>query len=200
MKEERPGTEAPAGAQPPQDLESRLAGLMAASQAGDGAAYRQLLEELRALASRYIIQRLNRRENMEDVVQEILISTHRARATHEPGRPFLPWFYAIVKYRMIDWLRHSGRVLRNETLVEELPDVAAPAGEDDGQLSEEMLACLQKLSPAQRTIVEMLKVQGLSVRETAGKLGMSESAVKVAAHRAYAKLRAALEGGRLGRG
>ena len=45
----------------------------------------------------------------------------------------------------------------------------------------------------QRRVVELLKLNGLSIRETAKKLDMSEAAVKVTAHRAYLKLRKSLE-------
>jgi RNA polymerase sigma-70 factor (ECF subfamily) len=46
-----------------------------------------------------------------------------------------------------------------------------------------------KLPERQRRIIELLKIQELSVREVAAQTGMSESAVKVAAFRGYEAIR-----------
>ena len=58
---------------------------MARSQAGDGAAYKQLLEDvspyLRAMAAR----RLPAQSDVEDVVQDILLTVHSIRATYGPA-------------------------------------------------------------------------------------------------------------------
>src|SRR5262249_51692343 len=76
-----------------------LAGLMKTAQAGDTEAYTQLLQEvtvrLRRIVRRY--RSFLTDEDIEDLVQEILLSLHSVRATYDPQRPFMPWLLAITR-------------------------------------------------------------------------------------------------------
>jgi RNA polymerase sigma-70 factor (ECF subfamily) len=128
----------------------------------------------------------------DDVVQETLISVHAARHTYDPRRPFVPWFYAIARNRLIDVWRREGRMSRRELGVEILPDVACAGADDDARAGVDMEAvrsALASLPPRQREIVTALKLHEESVRDIAGRLNMSPSAVKVTAHRGYRALR-----------
>ena len=53
---------------------------------------------------------------------------------------------------------------------------------------------MRQLSPAQRLVVERLKLDELSVKQVAKETGLSESNVKVIAHRGYAALKRLLAG------
>ena len=83
-------------------------GAMAASLAGDSAAYRRLLEEAGRWLRRYFARRLAS-ELIDDAVQEALTALHLKRATFEPGRPFLPWLAAIARFKGVDCMRSAGR-------------------------------------------------------------------------------------------
>ncbi len=174
--------------------EERLSQWMIQAQGGDVAAYRSLLNDLSRLAGAFVGKRLIQKGHVEDVAQEILMAVHLARHTYDPAKPFLPWFYAIARYRMIDSMRKLGRVSRHESAVEFLPDVAEAPAPEDASLSEELERTIQALPARQRQIIELTKVSGLSTKETAARMGMSESAVKVTAHRAYKAIRAAVRG------
>ena len=91
------------------DSEARLAPLMRAAQDGDAAAYRALLRDCVPLIAAAARRTGLRPDRIDDVVQETLITIHRARATYDPQRPFLPWLRAIAQRRAIDHLRHRGR-------------------------------------------------------------------------------------------
>lgn len=54
---------------------------------------------------------------------------------------------------------------------------------------EAIRTALVDLPKPQRSVIEMLKVQNMSVREVAALTGMSESSVKVTAYRGYEALR-----------
>src|SRR5438128_2666343 len=92
--------------------------LMARTQAGDQAAYRRLLTEItpyvRSIASRYHRQR----EDVEDTVQDILLSVHSIRQTYDPSRPFGPWLATIADRRALDRLRKRLRSAGRETALE----------------------------------------------------------------------------------
>jgi RNA polymerase sigma-70 factor (ECF subfamily) len=83
--------------------------LMARAQHGDQEAYRKLLEGvtpyLRSLAGRW----LKEAADVEDAVQDVLLTIHMVRNTYDPTRPFGPWLVAIANRRTIDRLRGNTR-------------------------------------------------------------------------------------------
>jgi RNA polymerase sigma-70 factor (ECF subfamily) len=178
------------------DQERQSASLMRLAQAGDQAAYASLLVMLTAVTRRFARIRLGAVPWIDDVVQETLMTVHAARQTYDPQRPFAPWFYALASSRLIDVLRRERRVTSREIADDSLPE--AP-GAGDARANDEIdvkaiHAAMAALPARQREVIEGLKFQDQSVREVAGRLRMSESAVKVTAHRGYRALRRLLGG------
>ena len=85
----------------------RLAAFMQAAQDGDRVAYGSLLRELVPLLQRVVRRRLGflQPSDREDLVQDVLLSLHTARATYDPRRPFTPWLMSIAHHRMVDRAR-----------------------------------------------------------------------------------------------
>jgi RNA polymerase sigma-70 factor (ECF subfamily) len=175
-----------------------LADLMRAAQQGDGGAYRELL---RAITPR-IRQVVHRQRGfagtaeVEDLVQDVLLSVHAVRATYDPSRPFGPWLTAIVRNRLVDGARRYGRIARREVIVDDI-DVTFFAVETNEQaVEEDDAAALQEavraLPEQQRQAIELLKLKELSLKEAAQVSGTSIGALKTATHRAMATLRLAL--------
>jgi len=82
---------------------------MIAVHAGDAATYEKLLLELPPIIRRQVAGRVALPAEREDIVQNVLISLHRARHTYRSEHPFLPWLRAIVRNASIDWMRARGR-------------------------------------------------------------------------------------------
>lgn len=172
--------------------------LMARAQGGDGAAYERLLIEitpyLRALAGR----RCRTPHDVEDTVQEILVTVHTIRATYDPSRPFAPWLVAIANRRIVDHLRRRIRSdVREEPIGpehESFPDHCA--SHEDGIERRNLEAAVTRLPPGQQQAVRMLKLQELSLKEASATSGLSIAALKVATHRALKSLREAMSKGR----
>ena len=183
------------------ERERRLAGLMRSAQDGDRSAYFQLLQEITPLLRASVRRHYGflQPADVEDLVQDILLSLHTVRATYDPERPFLPWLLAIARNRVADGARRYGRRSANETTVEDLDVTFAPAETntpDDGYRDPEALrAAVRQLPSGQRQAVEMLKLREMSLREAAAASGMSVGALKVAAHRGVSALRKALTSG-----
>jgi RNA polymerase sigma-70 factor (ECF subfamily) len=170
---------------------------MAASQAGNAGAYDELLRLLASAARGVVGRRIGRVDWAEDVVQDVLLTVHRSRMTYDPARPFGPWFYAIVTSRLVDALRARRRRGTAEPFDEDALQGWSPARADTGPSDDVRLVLAQavaRLPRVQREVVSLLKYEDLSVRDVASRLGMSESAVKVTAHRGYAHLRQRLKG------
>lgn len=164
--------------------------LMGLAQAGDGAAYKQLLEDvtpyLRALTTR----RLPALSDVEDVVQDILLTVHSIRATYDPALPFGPWLKAIAMRRIADRLRYQYRRNTREREIFDDEDFAAEENANMHAMDHDGLRdAVWHLSPAERQAIRMLKLDEMSLKEASAKSGMSVAALKVAAHRGMARLR-----------
>lgn len=173
------------------EQETQTAQLMRLAQGGDQAAYAELLGVLTSVTRQFARGKSGDVPWVEDVVQETLISVHRARHTYDLTRPFAPWFYAIAAHRVVDVYRRERRVASREMGSDELPERGAPGvvARAGGVDMDVVRAALAALPSRQREIVEGLKLRDESVRDLAGRLGMSESAVKVTAHRGYLALK-----------
>lgn len=168
---------------------------MKRSMAGDQRIYAELLKEIASMVRGYMYRKIPTQEDLEDVTQEVLSSIHRARKTYDGSRPLKPWIMAIATYRLNDYLRQRYRVAGKEVIdydavQNQISEDVTPSG-----LNNELLEkALKSLPDRQRDIVTMMKVDGYSAKEIAKRMDMSVSAVKVAAHRAYKKLKEQLEG------
>jgi RNA polymerase sigma-70 factor (ECF subfamily) len=172
--------------------------LMRAAQDGDQAAYATLLRAILPHVRRLVRRRAyggTGDAEIEDVVQEVLLSLHLVRQTYDPARPFRPWLAGIVRHRLLDQTRRRARRGRHEVAIETLPETFQPAAAHSGQDEADEVASLKRamaaLSPGQRQAFELLKVRGLSLKQAAAETGLSVPALKVAAHRAYRSLRGA---------
>jgi RNA polymerase sigma-70 factor (ECF subfamily) len=172
--------------------------LMQRAQDGDSSAYAELLAEITPLLRRTIRHRRRtlQPQDVEDLVQEVLLSLHVVRATYDPSRPFLPWLMAITHNRIVDGIRKQVRRGANEVTVEHLPETFPDAAANtlDGTYGdpEALRQAVQRLPQGQRTAIEMVKIREMSLKEASAASGMSVAALKVAVHRGIGALRKAL--------
>jgi RNA polymerase sigma-70 factor (ECF subfamily) len=164
---------------------------MAAAQAGDAQAYDRLLRALLPRLRAFVMSRLGDAAAAEDVVQNVLLSIHRARHSYRPERPFAPWLWAIARNAVIDAHRQRAGRARREVAVEDLEAVAPPVEPDEigESLSPALRGALEALPPTQREAVELLHLKQLSVAEAALQVGVTPGALKVRAHRGYKAMR-----------
>lgn len=166
---------------------SRLAEL---SQLGDKAAYRQFLGICSAWLRPFFARRIAPCD-IDDLVQDTLIAVHNKLGTYDTRRPFLPWLAAIARYRWVDRLRKIYRAGE-----EMLGDMANDRIEEDVVAAQLSIDALLKLIPvAQAKAIQLVKIRGLSISETANETGQSEALVKVNIHRGLKKLAALVEVG-----
>jgi RNA polymerase sigma-70 factor (ECF subfamily) len=173
-----------------------LGSLAKAAQSGSGTAVEQLLQRVRVIAHRYSRARLGTypaaAHLVDDVAQDICLAVLGALPRYrDRGRPFEAFVHGIAARKVVDAQRS---LARHPLPVADVPDDAdeAPTPEDrvvavsEAQSAAEMLAQL----PDNLREVMLLRVgSGLSAEETGAALGMSAGAVRVAQHRALAKMR-----------
>ncbi len=164
---------------------------------GDPGAIEVLIGEVRPMVVRYCRARLGRVSGQyhaaDDVAQEVCIAVLSALPRYrDMGRPFASFVFGIASHKIADALRSA---VRAAVPTEDLPD-----GPDDRPGPEETVVryieaqrardLLTRLPDHQRELVLLRVVAGLSAEETGNVLGMSAGAVRVAQHRALARLRA----------
>jgi RNA polymerase sigma-70 factor, ECF subfamily len=175
----------PVAAPPPPTLEA----LMQLALAGDQAAYAKLLQQLSQTLARLLARKVPAADR-DDVLQDILLSVHKARHTYDPARAFLPWALAIARYRLQDhWRTYYRYNSGQHTPLEDVAEILGTDVTETMHQHEAINKSLQSLSPRQRDIIGRMYGRDASVQEVADQLKMNVSAVKVAAHRAYKILR-----------
>jgi RNA polymerase sigma-70 factor (ECF subfamily) len=181
------------------EKDGHWAALMRSAQDGDRAAYVRLLRDIVPLLRQTVRRRRGflQPPDIEDLVQDVLLSLHAVRATYDPRRPFLPWLMAIARNRMADGARQYARKAAKEVTVDKLPETfvtnEANTLMDAYRDPEALRRAIGHLPPAQRQAVEMLKLREMSLKEAAEVSGMSVGALKVAVHRGIIALRRALK-------
>jgi len=175
----------------------RLRTLMRSAQDGDRVAYEALL---RACLPR-IRRRLQRRgveaDLIDDVVQDVLLTIHRARQTYDPSRPFAVWLAMIADRRAIDAARRHHRHAMHEV---SSPDAYEAHADDSGEempfvttgALDRVRSGIAELPSAQREAIERLSLRQQSLSEASQETGRSVGSLKVNLHRGLKALRALL--------
>ncbi|NJO22693.1 MAG: RNA polymerase sigma factor [Sphingomonadales bacterium] len=165
---------------------------MRAAQDGDQAAYGALLAEMLPMLRMFVRRKWGSPQDVDDIVQDVLLSLHTVRHTYDPSRPFLPWLLTIAYRRIADAARHSSSRLSHETTVDVMPETFAgdePKSEqerkDDKTAVQQSLA---GLTSGQRQAIELMKIHGLSLKEASAVTGKSVASLKVSVHRAVKAL------------
>ena len=156
-------------------------------QRADPAAPAVLIEALSPGLLRFFRSQIAVREHADDLLQETWLRIHRMRHTFRLGEPLLPWVYAIARRVRVDCYRRLTRVSTHEKPLGLVPEPRAELGSGGEPLSFEMLVAA--LPAAQREVVTMLKVSGLTLEEVARATSSTVGAVKQKAHRAYERMR-----------
>lgn len=173
------------------DVEVRLKALMTAALGGDARAYRELLVDVGAHLRAYYVRRLSSQADVEDLVQETLIAMHTRRSTYDASQPLTPWLHAIARYKLIDHFRRTGR--RQAVPLDDAGELVGHADHEDAIAKRDAERLLAKLPARSQMLLRSVKFEGLSTEEAARRAGMSESAVKVAVHRAIRSLSSMLK-------
>lgn len=173
---------------PLRSTELRLHALFLQGTAGDALAYRRFLQATATHLRAFLRRHLSRwPDEVEDLVQEALLAIHNQRLSYDTGVPLTSWVYAIARYKLIDWLR---RHARQDSLHDSLEDVDegehalfSSSDEAAGDARRDLTKLLALLPDKQRDAIILTKLEGLSVREAADSLQMSDAAIKVSVHR-----------------
>jgi RNA polymerase sigma factor (sigma-70 family) len=157
--------------------------LMTAAQRGVTEAYDRLIRELDPWLRRYYERRLPPCA-AEDARQDALLALHVSLHSYRPSKPFGPWVATIARNKWIDHVRQASRH----------QDVALDDGIPVTDCEEPLMATrsidrlIGQLKPAQASVIRLVKLQGISVRDASALTGQTSAVVKVNIHRGLKKL------------
>ncbi len=175
--------------------EAALQGLLVAGLDGDAQAYRLFLQQLSGHLRGFLRKRLySRSDDLEDLLQEVLLAVHNARQSYQRDQPLTAWVQAIARYKLADHLRGQGRRDALNDPLEDSDELFAQEQQAPAQAQRDLGKLLQQLPDKQRLPIVHVKLEGLSVEETAQLTGLSGSAVKVGIHRGLKALAALIRG------
>ena len=173
---------------------------MLAYAGGDGGAFDELFKRYGTRLFNFLLRACGDRAMAEDLFQATFLRLHQARKGYVAGT-FKAFLFTIAANLLRDeWSRaeHKRRTIMNEETIEAIPAGNRIADSDPESLSEAhettklVEAAIAQLPQGLREALLLSRYQGLSGREIASALGISEGAVKVRLCRALAQLRAAL--------
>jgi len=168
---------------------------MEAAQAGDGVAYQALLRDCIPVIRSVARSRGVALDYVDDVVQDVLLTIHRARQTYDPGRSFTAWLCVIADRRAIDLLRRIRRQDLREVyaplaLEGYVDQVADPArGLIQADTTKTFTRAIASLPARQREAVRHLVLEERSLADAATLTRRTTGSLKVNLHRALKALR-----------
>jgi RNA polymerase sigma-70 factor (ECF subfamily) len=163
---------------------------------GDDGAFGAVYDALAPRLFGFLLRKTNDPAHAEDLVQQTFLQMHCARETYMTGMDVVPWAFAIARRLAIDSFRKRRREVVSDAALDDARAVAEELGPDGAFRTKEAALTIRRtldaLPETQRTTFELLKLDGLSLAQTAETLGETVTAVKLRAHRAYEALRGAL--------
>ena len=169
-----------------------LRDLMMRYQNADAAAVEELVVRMSPPLLRFFGRSGIGPTEAEDLLQDCWIRIHRSRHTYRASEPVMPWIYAIARHTRLDAYRKQRRLESREVLVASIPEGLHQTAPEVVPEENQFARLVASLPDAQREVIMMLKVSGMSLEEVARATSSTPGAVKQKAHRAYTALRRAL--------
>jgi RNA polymerase sigma-70 factor (ECF subfamily) len=165
--------------------------LVAEARSGDSFAFGRLFDLFHEPVYRYIVSRVHRPTDAEDLTQLVFVKALEALPRYEArGVPFGGWLFRLARNTVIDFVRTRHEHGDLEAIVERPGRDAGP--EAIVQQREELDAvatALEALTDEQREAIALRFFAGLSAREAAEAMGKQEGTVRGLQFRAIAALR-----------
>lgn len=165
--------------------------LVQQSRAGDAQAFGRLFDHYHESVYRYIVSRVRRPSDAEDLTQTVFVKVLEALPRYESrGIPFGGWLFRLARNAVIDHVRTRHDHVDLEAVTER-PD--ADAGPDQLVVTRHEIdavgAALAVLTSEQRDAIALRFFAGLSAREAAQAMGKQEGTIRGLQFRAIAALR-----------
>lgn len=157
------------------------------ARAGDLDAYEVLVRRHRDRIYRIALRMLGDRHDAEDIAQDVMVQVWTALAGFTGASSFTTWLYRIVVNRCLNQLRRR-RWTRPVLEGDPQPMVGAEDTVIARQRAEAAMEAIAALPSDQRAVIVLHQLEGMSYREVAAVVNISEDAVRGRLHRARLNL------------
>lgn len=171
--------------------------LMRAYQSGDSLAFEVLYRRHAGKVYSYLLKRVKRREEVDEIFQAAFTKFHQARGSYDPAYPVLQWLFVIARTTLLDHQRKAWRLseLTSDAPLDDVMDRVADPSQDPRVptlTGEKEMAALEALPEAQRKAVAWRVLDEESYEEIAKRLSRSQESVRQIVSRALRQLRLAV--------
>ncbi|MCW8109490.1 sigma-70 family RNA polymerase sigma factor [Alteromonas ponticola] len=175
-------------------FEKRDEQLVAKARNGDKKAWFTLIQRYEQPIYQYGIRMTGNTHDAADLMQDIFVSVFKSLSNYRGEGAFRGWLFKIAHYRCMEFYRRK----RPQQSLDECPEqISEEDTPEIGMLSDEsskqVLKAMQKLSVAQKAVVELKFFHHFTFDEIAQQLGLSSNTVKSRLYSALNKLKLDLE-------
>ena len=169
-------------------LENRERDFIDACIARERWAQKKLYEENYSLLMGVCLRYSNNQDDAMDILHEGFIKILNHIHKYQPGTSLIAWMRRIIVNTAIDYYRMQSR-----RRTEDLETAFSIQSNDPDALSQltvqEIIKCIQQLSPAYRSVFNLYVIEGYSHKEIADLLEITESTSRSNLVKARAKLK-----------
>lgn len=161
---------------------------------GNKKAWLNLLKRYEKSIYNYGLRMTGKNEDALDLMQEVFISVFRNLGSYRQEGSFKSWLYRIAHYRCIEFYRRK----RPMQGLEDTPEMVSEGISSEqqiatGQQNTELIQAMQRLSIAQKAVVELKFFGQFTFEEIAEQTGMSANTAKSRLYGALANLKRLME-------
>jgi len=177
--------------------------LIERAREGDDAAFNEIVVLCRRRVMGTVARLIGRREDVEDVAQQVFLRLYLSLDQLRTPDVFDPWLYRLTVNAAYDYLRKQRR--RNEFRMADLPELVVQSADaaaggarqqdetEKARVREFVQSLLASVSEADRTLLILKEVEGLSLKELERIYHVKENALKVRLFRARQRVLKALD-------
>lgn len=169
--------------------------LMLRTKSGDDGAFSELMRRHYKGVVNYIYRFTNRRDNSEDLAQEVFLRIYRSAGQYRPEAKFSTWLYKIATNVSLTYVKRKGN---NSLSLDEIDDSGDATGDPDLDIADDIIyrkelmnvifEAMESLPEREKVAIMLCKYEGLSYEEVAQVLECTVGAVKAYVHRGRMKL------------
>jgi RNA polymerase sigma-70 factor (ECF subfamily) len=167
-----------------------------AARDGDLAAFSKLVLRHQLAVRAFLLARLSRKHEAEDLAQETFVTAWRRLKDFDPVRAFGPWLRGIAENHLRNHLRkfRAEPIGGDEALQMILDREAESRDSNETDLATALGECIERIGGPARDLLMARYAEGRSMAELCAKSGQKHSAVTMKLHRLRLSLAACVEG------
>lgn len=178
----------------PNEIPRKDGDVLKAAIKGDLKSFEVLVKMHQAGVRGFLAARLSRKEEAEDLAQEVFLTAFRKRSTFSGEVKIEAWFRGIARNLLMNHVRKfRPKPIGGSEELQVILDAGMDREEDHGALVEALRECVSELGGASRELVTERYLEGTSVRELESKTGRGYSALTMQLHRIRTSLAGCIE-------